>query len=360
MVSVTAVVSVYARAVRRVAVALCVGLGLIGGAAWGSETATGSPTPVDRAAISKGVEWVWGYESQVPPDMPHVPRLRDRVRLLAVRVSRTLPEFASAAAELVTSAGVVVPGSRAIVLFEKEHGSWSSFGEPNWVDGPAASFPVACTPATPAGIRDLLCPGPWTILGVAAPAQPQSSYAVRIGTDDLRKVDWADAALPGSACGAASVIRLKDDAATVLGPADGWWSVLDVGLAGTPSEIRYGQLGRSGLHVAVVLAECNNGGGTADGQLNFFDVVFSASADQLHIVGIITPRQPLEPFTPHVPLLGAGDVRDGEIVVPEYWYGPDDPTAGGTGLATTTWEYTGGHLHVRQTVINRQPNGAHE
>jgi len=109
-----------------------------------------------------------------------------------------------------------------------------------------------------------------------------------------------------------------------------------------------------------VPATCNNGGGTADGQLQFFDVVFTAAAGRLHVVGVITPRQPLEPFTPHVPLLGTVSLHDGEIAVPEDWYGPDDGTAGGSGLATTIWGYADGRLQVLRTVIRQQPKGAHE
>ena len=220
------------------------------------------------------------------------------------------------------------------------------------VAGPAVSFPVDCTNATPAGMRDLLCPNPWSVLGYPEPPSPDyGSYSFPVGTDDLRRVDWDTVTLPGAVCGVAHPVALRKGYAAVRGPAEGWWSTVVVQVSGES----YGELGKS-LDVASVLIDCNNGGGTADGQLAFLDVVFRASGDSLHVLGVLTPQQPLSSGSSHVPLIGPGRIAGGRIVVPEYWYGPYDATCCSTGRAATTWVYAAGKLSVKQTTVLRRPS----
>jgi hypothetical protein len=306
------------------------------------------PTAAERAAVVADVESVWNYESR--PFVAGVPRLTDKPDVVSVRVSRTDPVFASAAVELVGHAGQKEPGG-AVIAFEQRHGAWSQYGSANVVAGPAVAFASDCTDTTPVGMRDLLCPNPWSVLDQAAPTPPgYAGYSFPVGTDDLRTVAWQDIALPGAVCGVNHLIQLHKGYATVPGPADGWWAAVVEQL---PRET-YGELA-SGIDVASVLTDCNNGGGTADGQLAFVDVVFSASKDSLHVIGLLTAQQPLMGAGSHVPIIGSGQISRGEIVVPESWYGPYDPTCCSTGRAKTVWVYAAGRLTVQRTIVLHEP-----
>jgi len=110
-----------------------------------------------------------------------------------------------------------------------------------------------------------------------------------------------------------------------------------------------------GRDVASVLIQCNNGGGTADGELAFEDIVFSVSDESLHVLGILTAQQPLLVAATHVPIIGSGQISRGQIAVPESWYGPYDPTCCSTGRAKTIWAYAGGKLSVKQTIVLHKP-----
>lgn len=306
------------------------------------------PTSSERAAVLTDVKSVWQYESR--PFSPGVSGLPEHPDVVSVRVSRTDPMFATAAVELLGRGGRKKAGAE-IIAFERLHGSWQQFGEPSLVAGPAASFTNACSGATPAGLRDLLCPDPWSILDYPQPARlGYGGYSFPVGTDDLRDVDWSNVALPGAVCGTGQLIQLHKGSTTVSGPADGWWAGVVVQLSGES----YGELA-PGREAASVLVQCNNGGGTADGQLAFTDVVFSASGDSLHVLGVLTPQQPLIVPASHVPIIGAGHLSRGEIVVPEYWYGQYDATCCSTGRARTTWVYAAGKLSLKRTIVLHEP-----
>jgi hypothetical protein len=294
------------------------------------------------------VKSIWSYESR--PFIPGVPRLNEKPDVVSVRVSRTDPVFASAAVDLIGPAGQKEPGA-AVVVFEQLHGSWSQYDSANVAAGPASSFTADCSEATPLGLRELLCPDAWSVLGQPQPpSSGYSTYSFPVGTDDLRKVDWDDIALPGAVCGVDHLIPLHKGYATVAGPADGWWAAVGVGISGES----YGLLA-SGLDVASVLTDCNNDGGTADGQLAFVDVVFRASGNSLHVIALLTAQQPLTAGASHVPLIGSGAISRGEIVVPEYWYGEYDATCCSTGRARTIWAYAAGKLSVKQTIVLHAP-----
>jgi hypothetical protein len=307
-----------------------------------------APTAAERAAVVADVASAWKDEAR--PILPAASALDERPDVVSVRVSRTDPAFASAAVELRGRSGRKRAGAE-IVAFEKLHGSWQQYGEANLVAGPAVSFTNACTDATPAGLRDLLCPDPWSILDHARPASTgYGGYSFPVATDNLQQVDWNDVALPGAVCGTGQLLQLHKGYATVRGPAEGWWASVVAQVSGES----YGELA-PGRDVASVLVDCNNGGGTADGQLAFLDVVFSASGDSLHLLGVLTAQQPLIVPASHVPIIASGRISRGEIVVPEYWYGQYDATCCSTGRAETIWVYGGGKLSLKQTIVLHEP-----
>lgn len=329
---------------------VCLVLGGCGGASSvRSPSVVREPTAAERAALLADVKSVWQYESRAIS--PGVKALDEQPDVVSVRVSRTDPAFASAAVELRQPSGLRRAGAE-IIAFERLDGSWQQDGEANLVAGPALSFTNACSGATPAGLRDLLCPNPWSILDYQRPLSlGYQDYSFPVAGDDLRDVDWGDIALPGAVCGTPrQLIQLHKGSTTLLGPADGWWAGVGVDLLGES----YGELA-PGLSAASVAVDCNNGGGTADGQLAFADVVFSLDNTSLHVLGVLTPQQPLIVPASHVPLIGTGRISRGEIVVPEDWYGQYDSTCCSTGRAKTIWVYARGKLSPKQTIVLHEP-----
>lgn len=298
-----------------------------------------------------GVEQTWAYESQPPESIrvyyhAHLARPRHRPRVVAARISRADPRYASVLVER--------RGARAVLVLERDRrASTGGWGYP--VAGPAVSFSLACTAATPRGVRDLLCPDPWSRLGYPRPRRSvQTKLTQRIGSPDLRSLDWRTIALPGGACGSSRPIRPHDyesgPAALVHPDVDLlWWNPVVVYSWSKPV---FGDLDGNGRDEAALGVDCANGGGTAGGQLAFSEVVFKAVGQSLRVVGILTPRQPLTPGA-HVPLSHVVSIERGRVVVSEAWYGPNDGDCCASGRARTIWTYAAGKLRPARTTILR-------
>ncbi len=176
----------------------------------------------------------------------------------------------------------------------------------------------------------------------------------------LQAVGWQNEILPGAVCKSSRSIRLHNHVAQIahtgFGNVNSSGSDPDLVLVEAAYDVTYGQLGGVG-RAATVDVVCSNNGGTADGQIRFADVVFSGSATSVRAVGLITPQQPPSSDLSHAPLLGMVKWVDGQIVVAEYWYGPNDPTCCASGRATTTWAYHAGALTAVRTVVTKRPTG---
>jgi hypothetical protein len=111
----------------------------------------GKPGPARRCASSS-------YESEpLYREVGHhfrPRRLRLRPEVLRILVSRADPRFSGAVVELRDTRGRR-QGRAAIMVFERA----------GVVAGPASAFQKTCTAATPSGIRTLICPDPWSVLG---------------------------------------------------------------------------------------------------------------------------------------------------------------------------------------------------
>jgi hypothetical protein len=183
---------------------------------------------------------------------------------------------------------------------------------------------------------------------------------------DLRSVNWSSVTLP-AVCGGSKPIKLHrpptdadktDDAGTALiTPIPRRWSgywfdgslSVEVDASGP---LVYGDLAGSGHDDAGLLFDCNNGSGTADGALLWGWAIFSGTADKLTVVGVVTPRvQPAGVGATHLDIA----IQPGKIIAYEDVYGPYDPTAGGSGRATTVWTYSHGQLRPGRPVITRRP-----
>ncbi|HET8821322.1 MAG TPA: hypothetical protein VFM57_07220 [Thermoleophilaceae bacterium] len=308
--------------------------------------------------MTRVVDWIWGYESRPTPFL-HVRRSKARPVVISVRVSRRDPRYALAAAELRTPAGRLVAWGTTLVLLHRvqpaagivAHDPWSYV----W-DG--TRIPDACTAATPQAVRDLVCPNPWATLGLRPPTLDlRWKLTLHVPGDNLRRIAWKHVTVPGAVCGSAAPIRLGRS--RVLGPGGAvvlsrlwpWWARIEVAGGGPAA---YGDVTGDGKDEAALIVNCANGGGTADGQLAFAAVIYTASANSVRVVGIVTPRQPFLPSTPHVPLLQV-TLRRGEVISHEFWYGASDGTCCSSGRATTVWHYRRGTLAPGRTVVTRKP-----
>jgi len=244
-----------------------------------------------------------------------------------------------------------------LVLKKEKDPSFGGWGYP--LAGPALSFPLSCAAATPRAIRDLLCPDPWSVLGYPRPhLRAQTAYVQRIPSHDLHAIDWRKVILPGGACGSSRPIRPHRYG---HGPPEAlihtdvnllWWNPVVVSSWSKPW---FGDLDGDGRDEAALGVDCANGGGTAAGQLAFSDVIFKAVGRSLRVVGIVAPRQPLDPETSHVPLIGKVAIERGKAVVSEAWYGSYDGDCCASGRARTTWTCAAGKLRPTRTTILQKP-----
>jgi hypothetical protein len=183
---------------------------------------------------------------------------------------------------------------------------------------------------------------------------------------DLHEVNWSSVTLPGAACGSSHPIHLHRlrrarnvESTAFFSPIPKRWAQYDFyGKRGVSVDagwdpVLYGDLDGSGHDDAALVYDCNNGGGTADGVLLEGWVIFTGSTGRLSVVGIVTPRvQPAH----ELPTLLELAISPRRITAHEFFYGPYDPTAGGSGRATTIWTYAHGHLQPGKPVIVRPAN----
>jgi hypothetical protein len=99
-------------------------------------------------------------------------------------------------------------------------------------------------------------------------------------------------------------------------------------------------------------------GGTADSVRAYGWVVYSGSPSNLTVVGVITAKSGLpnewspDPTqAPNVTLLQHVTFEGSEIVASETYYKANDPTAGPSGRAVTTWALQGSTLVSTGTQI---------
>jgi hypothetical protein len=320
--------------------------------------ATRPATANEHRAIARGVESTHKYEASTSIFGTRVKgearrRLVARSKLtptvVRARVSRSDPRFAAAVVELRDAAGRARRGTTAVVLrrftdsrsLALPGGKWRTF------DQTGTRFQGSCGAATARGIRDLVCPDPWSVLGYPAPKRkPDMTIEAPGPVTDIRSVDWRHTTFPGAACGFDRPVNSKQSylkAASNPSVDMPWWVIIDGGGA---EPAAYGDLDGDGQDEAVLLGNCTNNGGMAAGQLFFYADVVGVEEGGLKLLGVIHPRQPISPQTTHVPLLffRADAVRPGHVIAHEAWYGPCDGTACGTGQAVTDWRYERGRL----------------
>jgi hypothetical protein len=292
------------------------------------------------------------YESNVlsferkgsgPPDL--------QPEVVATRNSPSDPRYATAVVELKNAAGERQPGT-SVLLMRGRH----------LLAQTGTRFMVACTDQTPRGVRDLACPNPWKVLRYPEPAVRLDETIRAAGPiSDIHQVHWQSATLPGAACRATRPLHFtptgpgqKYGEAWTRSVDDPWWLPVHVNVGvSSGGGIAYGDLDGDGADEAAVQVVCDNGGGTADGQLRISVVVVGVEGGALRPLGVISARQPLGGVGVHVPLVSvrAGDIGNGRITTREFWYGPSDGTCCSSGRASTAWVYSNGKLRPSHTTV---------
>jgi hypothetical protein len=122
----------------------------------------------------------------------------------------------------------------------------------------------------------------------------------------------------------------------------------------------YGQMG--GVQVAAVPVQvARDPEGTADAVRCTAYLVFKAGTAGPQFIGVayLEDSWPAEWLPDHLnagnaDFLVSAAISNGELVIQEAFYGPNDPTAGPSGRGQTIWSLSGNTLHY-QTVITQQP-----
>jgi hypothetical protein len=173
---------------------------------------------------------------------------------------------------------------------------------------------------------------------------------------EFGSVAWRGITIPGSWCGAPHTIRLRGGQATIPASAAnaGQRALVRLQL------VRYGRLRAGEPPVAALNVWCDNGGGTADGQIANVWVIFAAQSSKASLVGLVTTQQPARAANSvHTAYFNelAGGLRfgDGRLVATELWYGTRDGTCCPSGRASSTWSESRGHLRHVSTTVTRPP-----
>jgi hypothetical protein len=198
-----------------------------------------------------------------------------------------------------------------------------------------------CRRASPAGLV-LAALGCLALLA-AAPVEAAAPPS-------LLQSDWAQASVPGSACGSGHAVTLHNWSATV--GSTRWRSAPQVAVT-AGHDVVYGELA-PGLAAAALQVSCSNTGGTAAGQLAFAVVVYEAGNTGPRPVAVLTARAPTVAGA-HVPILQAASITLGEVTVKQFSYGQKDPDCCPSGQATTVWAYKNGGFSPLSTVVEHQP-----
>jgi hypothetical protein len=131
--------------VKRCAPLLVLSLVLAG--CGGAKSPTASPSTSARTTIAAAIRSAVPVGAGIHLD------------ILRVRLSRDDPHFASAAIEPKDARGRPTTDTGIVVLMESG-GAWTV------VIGPGTAFPEECKEPAPKAILQLMCPDPYTVLGV--------------------------------------------------------------------------------------------------------------------------------------------------------------------------------------------------
>jgi hypothetical protein len=146
--------------------------------------------------------------------------------------------------------------------------------------------------------------------------------------------DWRNAPVAAAFCGVVGTVRLTDSA----GEAP---STLYGKVALFAGDASYGTMSEPLGEVAAVPIFCNNGGGTAAGDLDGGIMIVSVQDAQLVAAAEITPQTS---FNDRARAMRAVQIDGDSIMVVETWYRNEDATCCPSGKANVRWTYRDGVL----------------
>lgn len=166
---------------------------------------------------------------------------------------------------------------------------------------------------------------------------PSSKHiTIETGTPNLRHANWANMTIPVKFCAVPGLVKLKQSQATAV---SGKWGKIQIF---EDSHILYGRLqGYSGEDAAISVW-CDNGGGTADGQLAQAYLIFNQRGTRLTLIGTISARE--QPSGVHISYITGISFKQKSIIAHEVWYRPSDATCCPSGTALTRWTLAHGQL----------------
>ncbi len=218
---------------------------------------------------------------------------------------------------------------------------WTSLPRPSCLLTPLVCLTLAVAGCAPS-VGPPITQAPTTPPGVASPPMTQSATAappadLGPAPADLHQLDWASVHVPGDFCAIPAVIELQGGEAMATSRKFGRVHL------GSMQEVTYGDIDGDGRPEAALKVECDNNGGTADGQLGFGAVILTSRHGRLVALGSITPQEQASDAI-HVTLLADVQIQRGSVVVHESWYRATDTTCCPTGTALTTWNLHGDQL----------------
>ena len=163
-----------------------------------------------------------------------------------------------------------------------------------------------------------------------------------IAARDVRRIDWANASIPGAVCEQDEVITFTDGLADDLPPYPGQSWPMDA--FAYFDEVDYGDVTGDGADDALLTVECTNDDATAAGRLVWSIVAFSGESGSVRPIGTITGQHGLTGSLPAH--LGVAGIDAEGVRIEEAFYGPQDGSCCPSGTAETLWRWTGSALEV--------------
>lgn len=202
-----------------------------------------------------------------------------------------------------------------------------SEGDPPAVQRASSS---ATEPAAVAGTAgsSASSPSPAPSKRASTPAAPSGPRVPA----DLRRVNWLDINVSGEFCDVPRRVTLRKGGATADSTTHGRVHL------GTWEDPTYADVQGDASPEAILVVGCDNGGGTADGQIAFAAQVFGRVGGRLTQLGTLPTQYE---GRSHATLIAKITGKRGRIVVDESWYRENDLTCCATGVAETTWRLRG-------------------